>query len=57
MKVKFEEGPEALNIPACGVIAERGKEVDVPDDIGKKLLDQGWSEAGKSTPKPNKETK
>lgn len=57
MKVKFSEGPDALNIPACGVIAERGKEVEVPDEIGKSLITQGWSEVGKSSPKPNKETK
>jgi hypothetical protein len=55
MKVQYDEGPDALNVPACGVIAQRGEAVDVPDEIGKSLIEQGWKQAGKSKPEPKKE--
>jgi hypothetical protein len=51
MKVQYDEGPESQLIRHAGVIAERGQAVEVPDDIGKQLLTQGWSQVGKSTPK------
>jgi hypothetical protein len=51
MKVQYEEGPESLLIARAGVVAERGQAVEVPDEIGKLLLTQGWSQVGKSTPK------
>jgi hypothetical protein len=58
MKVQFNEGPESLLISACGVIAQRGESVEVPEEIGKQLIEQGWSQSGKSKPepKPTKET-
>lgn len=54
MKVKFTSGPDALNVPAAGVIAERDKVVEVPDEIGKKLIEQGWVEAGSTNKKETK---
>jgi hypothetical protein len=49
MKVQYDEGPDALNVPACGVIAQRGEAVDVPDEIGESLIEQGWKQVGKSS--------
>jgi len=54
MKVKFTEGPEALNVPAAGVVAERDQAVEVPDEIGKNLIKQGWVEAGSTAKKESK---
>lgn len=53
MKVLYEEGPRALMVPAAGgVTARRGEAIDVPDEIGKQLLAQGWKQADKSAVKP-----
>lgn len=46
MKVLYEDGPEAVTIPAAGVTAQRGEPVDVPENTGKQLLEQGWIKAG-----------
>lgn len=51
MKVQYDEGVESLVISACGVIATRGEAVEVPDEIGKQLVVQGWVEVGKSKSK------
>jgi hypothetical protein len=53
MKVKYTEGSDALTITACGVIAERDKPVEVPAEIGKQLINQGWVEVSPA----KKETK
>lgn len=50
MKVQYEEGPDSLLIAECGVIAERGEVVEVPNEIGKKLIDQGvFKQVGKTS--------
>lgn len=54
MKVRYEDGPESLLIAEVGVQVERGEAVEVPDEVGEKLVEQGWT-AAKSTPK-KKET-
>lgn len=54
MKVRYEDGPESLLIAEVGVQVERGEAVEVPDEVGEKLIDQGWTTT-KSTPK-KKET-
>ncbi len=54
MKVRYEDGPESLLIAEVGVQVERGEAVEVPTEVGEKLVDQGW-EAAKSNAKPKKE--
>lgn len=54
MKVRYEDGPESLLIAEVGVQVERGEVVEVPTEVGEKLVDQGW-EAAKSNAKPKKE--
>jgi hypothetical protein len=44
MKVRYEEGPESLLIAEVGVQAERGEAVEVPNEVGEKLVSQGWTE-------------
>lgn len=56
MKVLYEDGPDSLLIAEVGVIAERGEAVEVPTEVGEKLVEQGWTSTSKSTPKPKKET-
>ena len=51
MKVRYEDGPESLLIAEVGVQVERGETVEVPDEVGTKLVEQGWSSTSKSTPK------
>lgn len=48
MKVRYTEGPDALELADAGVIAERGEAVEVPDEVGERLLEQGFEEVGKS---------
>lgn len=55
MKVRYEDGPEVVLIAEVGVQVERGETVEVPNEVGEKLVDQGW-ETSKSTAKPKKET-
>ena len=50
MKVRYTEGPDELVIAAIGVKAKRGEAVEVPNEIGKSLIEQGWENV-KSTPK------
>lgn len=54
MKVRYEDGVESLLIAEVGIQAERGETVEVPTEIGEKLVEQGW-ETAKSTAKPKKE--
>lgn len=55
MKVLYEEGTDALTIPAAGVTAQRGEAVEVPSDIGKQLIEQGpWVRADKPEKKETK---
>lgn len=49
MRVKYEAGAAALDVVAIGETVERGKEIEVDDDLGKQLLAQGWVEV---RPKP-----
>lgn len=51
MKVRYEDGPESILIAEVGIQVERGETVEVPDEVGTKLVDQGWSSTSKSTPK------
>lgn len=51
MKVCYSEGPDALTVPAAGVVAQRGQAVDVPAEVGKQLLEQGWEKADKAASK------
>lgn len=54
MKVRYKEGPDALVVAVVGVKAERGEAVEVPTEIGEKLVEQGW-EASKSSTAKKKE--
>lgn len=51
MKVRYNEGSDALTVPAAGVVAQRGQVVEVPAEVGKQLLDQGWEKADKAADK------
>lgn len=44
MKVRYEEGPDSLLIAEVGIQAECGEAVEVPAEIGAKLVEQGWIE-------------
>lgn len=55
MNVRYTEGPESLVIATIGVEVKRGETVEVPAEVGEKLVDQGW-ETRKITTK-KKETK
>jgi hypothetical protein len=50
MKVQFDDGPAARDIAATGQTVKRGEPADVPDDVGKQLLEQGWVEPGTRKP-------
>ncbi len=52
MKVQHT-GADALEVPAIGEIVEPGQPVDVPEEIGKQLLEQGW-ERSRSSAKSDK---
>jgi len=57
MKVKFTEGPTALTVDEVGRV-ERGKTVEVSEELGKQLLEQGWSRVGaKKSPAKKKSSK
>jgi hypothetical protein len=48
MRVTYEGPHDVVEVPAAGegFTAERGKPVDVPDDVAKALLEQDtWTEA------------
>lgn len=51
MKVRYTEGPESRVIPAARAVAERGEWVDLPDELAKGLLAQGWEQQKQSPPK------
>lgn len=55
MRVKFTEGPDALEIAELRQVVQRGEAVDVPNEVGKKLIDQGWEKAKASSPGVKKE--
>jgi hypothetical protein len=64
MEVKFEKGPSALNVEEAGRV-ERGEVVSVSPQLGKKLVEQGWTDVSassrtsskKNTNRPRKPTK
>lgn len=55
MKVRYEEGPDALVIAAIGVEAKRGEAVEVPTEVGELLVDQGWKTSKSQTTAKKKE--
>ena len=45
MKVTYTGPFDAVEVPAAGIVAEKGKPVEVPDELGKNLLEQDcWAE-------------
>jgi hypothetical protein len=50
VKVRYTDGPDCLLIAEIGVKVERGETVEVPTEVGEKLVEQGW-ETAKSTTK------
>lgn len=42
MKVRYNEGPDSLLVAEVGVKAERGEAIEVPNEVGEKLVEQGW---------------
>lgn len=46
MKVTCPEHFDALEIPVLGVTVAGGEEIDVPAEIGRSLVAQGWWEHG-----------
>ena len=54
----FVTAPKDLSFPsvqiATGADVAAGETVDVPDEIGSQLIDQGWSEATKTAAKKAK---
>ena len=60
MKVKFIDGPAAVDIVDLehhvNVHAVRGEYVEVPDEVGAKLLDQEWQTTPKGKESANAAT-
>ena len=51
MKVKYAEGSVALAVPVVGRV-ERGETVEVPDEMGRQLVNQGWQEIKPASSSP-----
>lgn len=50
MRVTYSGPFEAVEVPALGVVIERGSATEVPDDIGKSLCKQNdWKESGRKS--------
>lgn len=49
MKLVYDGPHDAVEVPAAGVVAERGKPVEIPDDI---TIVVGVTEPEKGEPKP-----
>jgi hypothetical protein len=50
MKVKYEGGSAAVTVDRVGRV-ERGSTIEVDDQVGKQLVEQGWKKVGSSTSK------
>lgn len=50
MKVRYDEGPDEVEIAELRLIVGRGEAVEVPTELGKQLVKQGWEEAKQSKP-------
>jgi hypothetical protein len=47
VKLVYDGPHDAVEVPAAGVVAERGKAVEVADDVAADLLEQDtWKKAG-----------
>lgn len=59
MNVTYDGPHEAVTVLALGRQVKRGEAIDVPDDLGAQLVDQGWTPAPdpEPTPKPAKAAK
>ncbi len=59
MRVRFAEGEDELQLEVEGqrLSVKRGEAVDVPNEVGKRLLEQGWEEAKQSKPGVKSEEK
>ena len=53
MRVTYLGPFDAVEIAATGQIAKQGHAVDVPEDVGKSLVEQGWKLAKKPAKKEN----
>jgi len=45
MRISYPGPHRAVHVPALGLVVERGQVVDVPDEVARPLLTQGWAEA------------
>ncbi len=46
MRVVYDGPIDAVEVPEANAIAVRGKSIEVPDELGKRLCEQAvWSEA------------
>lgn len=52
MKLIYPGPHEAVNVLALGQKVQRGEEVEIPDEIAERLVEQGWE-----SPKPKKAVK
>jgi len=50
VKVKYHDGPAAVTIPQVSERVERGQLVEVPTEVGKQLIEQGWVGEGAQKP-------
>ena len=51
MKVRYKDGPAALQVAGVAEVVNRGEAVEVDPEIGKQLVAQGWEQVGKSNAK------
>jgi len=52
MRVVYPGPIDAVEIAATGQIVRCGETVEVPDDIGKSLVSQGWGKQAKKKAEP-----
>jgi len=54
VKLTYTGPYDEVEIPSAGVVCKRGETVDVPDELGKSLLEQADNWRAKAGPKTDK---
>jgi hypothetical protein len=55
VRVTYTGPIDAVELPQTGAVVKRGESVDVPDDLGKSLIQQSCWEPAKPAKTPAKE--
>jgi hypothetical protein len=57
VRVTYTGPIDAIELPQTGAVVQRGETVDVPDALGKSLIEQSCWQQAKPTVKPANEKK